>query len=30
MWRTAATLRGTLDDVPAAADPLRRIGEPAP
>jgi [ribosomal protein S18]-alanine N-acetyltransferase len=30
MWRTPATLRGTLDDVPAAADPLRRIGQPAP
>jgi [ribosomal protein S18]-alanine N-acetyltransferase len=30
MWRTPATLRGTLEDVPAAADPLRRIGQPAP
>jgi len=30
MWRTPATLRGSLDDVPAAVDPLRRIGQPAP
>ena len=24
MWRTPATLRGTLDDIPNAVDPLRR------
>jgi ribosomal-protein-alanine N-acetyltransferase len=24
MWRTAATLRGTLDDIPNAVDPFRR------
>jgi [ribosomal protein S18]-alanine N-acetyltransferase len=30
MWRTPATLRGTLEDIPNAADPLRRIGQPAP
>jgi [ribosomal protein S18]-alanine N-acetyltransferase len=30
MWRTPATLRGSLDDVPAAVDPLRRIGQAAP
>lgn len=26
MWRTPATLRGTLDDIPNAVDPLRRTG----
>jgi ribosomal-protein-alanine N-acetyltransferase len=26
MWRTPATLRGTLDDIPNAQDPLRRAG----
>jgi [ribosomal protein S18]-alanine N-acetyltransferase len=26
MWRTPATLRGTLDDIPNAVDPLRRAG----
>jgi len=26
MWRTPATLRGTLDDIPNAVDPLRRVG----
>jgi ribosomal-protein-alanine N-acetyltransferase len=26
MWRTPATLLGTLDDVPNAADPLKRAG----
>jgi ribosomal-protein-alanine N-acetyltransferase len=25
MWRTPATLRGTLDDVPNAVDPLKRV-----
>jgi ribosomal-protein-alanine N-acetyltransferase len=25
MWRTPATLRGSLDDVPNAVDPLRRV-----
>jgi [ribosomal protein S18]-alanine N-acetyltransferase len=25
MWRTPSTLRGTLDDIPHAADPLRRV-----
>jgi ribosomal-protein-alanine N-acetyltransferase len=25
MWRTPATLRGTLEDVPNAADPLKRV-----
>ena len=25
MWRTPATLRGTLDDIPNAVDPLRRV-----
>jgi ribosomal-protein-alanine N-acetyltransferase len=25
MWRTPATLRGRLDDVPNAVDPLRRV-----
>jgi ribosomal-protein-alanine N-acetyltransferase len=26
MWRTPATLRGTLDDIPNAVDPLERAG----
>jgi [ribosomal protein S18]-alanine N-acetyltransferase len=26
MWRTPATLRGTLDDIPNAVDPLKRTG----
>ncbi|WP_445150082.1 ribosomal protein S18-alanine N-acetyltransferase [Baekduia sp. Peel2402] len=26
MWRTPATLRGTLDDIPNAVDPLRQTG----
>jgi ribosomal-protein-alanine N-acetyltransferase len=26
MWRTPATLRGTLDDIPNAVDPLKRAG----
>jgi ribosomal-protein-alanine N-acetyltransferase len=26
MWRTPATLRGTVDDIPNAVDPLRRTG----
>ncbi len=26
MWRTPATLRGTLDDIPNAVDPLRQAG----
>jgi len=26
MWRTPATLRGTLDDIPNAVDPLNRTG----
>jgi ribosomal-protein-alanine N-acetyltransferase len=26
MWRTPATLRGTLDDIPNAVDPLKRVG----
>jgi ribosomal-protein-alanine N-acetyltransferase len=26
MWRTPATLRGTLDDIPNAVDPFRRPG----
>jgi len=26
MWRTPATLQGTLDDVPNAVDPLKRAG----
>jgi ribosomal-protein-alanine N-acetyltransferase len=26
MWRTPSTLRGSLDDVPHAQDPLRRAG----
>ncbi len=26
MWRTPATPRGSLDDVPNAQDPLRRVG----
>ena len=25
MWRTPATLRGSLDDIPNAVDPLRRV-----
>jgi ribosomal-protein-alanine N-acetyltransferase len=25
MWRTPATLRGTLDDIPNAVDPLKRV-----
>ena len=25
MWRTPATLRGSLDDIPNAQDPLRRV-----
>jgi ribosomal-protein-alanine N-acetyltransferase len=25
MWRTPATLRGTLDDIPNAVDPFRRV-----
>jgi ribosomal-protein-alanine N-acetyltransferase len=26
MWRTPATLRGTLEDIPNAVDPLKRVG----
>jgi ribosomal-protein-alanine N-acetyltransferase len=26
MWRTPSTLRGALDDIPNAQDPLRRAG----
>jgi ribosomal-protein-alanine N-acetyltransferase len=28
MWRTPATLRGSLDDIPNAVDPLRRVVSP--
>jgi ribosomal-protein-alanine N-acetyltransferase len=28
MWRTPSTLRGSLDDIPNAVDPLRRVVSP--